>query len=612
MTAAILGGCQGDGKKDAAKSSEEATGTTAESQDQAIDMEHPVGAAAEGSAPTSAHRHPPLVFSEPESESEQPSAALPPVPVNQPILKNAQGKVGQLRSPQGTLKPGPLKLAATRLKSAQARIAAPPPTKPQFRSGSQKLAGASAKRPPQKLPFSPSAPGASPSPPLANQPAPATPQFQRKMAMVKDHEGPTQVEVFFATDRQLVGSVAPYERFKIFLWPVILLLSAVTMALWAITTKRLIPAAICVVAILAGVSLGYTAMIKWQRIERVDRNDDVRFSHQLSNLKSLDDPLHYGKCSVNIPTDHRVGIIDSPSLQRFEFSEDEDKHVILERVTSGPRAEFFDDLNERLGSSNGHTFVFIHGYNVSFENAVKRTAQIAYDLKFAGVPICYSWPSRGGLQDYTRDMANADWTVIHLQTFLNALFQETGAKRIHLIAHSMGNRALMQALERLSFEWAQTPATSSSLTDGTTASPGNSNQTASGEPSPRQFGQIIMAAPDISAHDFRQRYAQSLRRLSSQITLYASSRDRALMVSTSVHGHDRAGLAGDEICIVEGVDTIDVSQIDTSLIGHSYYGDNPAMIDDLRALIQLSHPTSERQWLQQVEMAADEIYWKFR
>ena len=610
MTASILGGCQGDGKKDAANSSVEAKEAAAESQDRGTDIENHVGAAVEGSAPTSAHLQTPLVFSEPESE--QPSEALPPVVVNQPSLKNAKGKVGRLRPPQGSIKPGPLKLPATRLKSGQERIAAHPPTNPQFRSGSQPLAGAAPKRTPQKLSVSPPAPSVSLPQPLANQPAPAAPQFQRNLSMVKDNEGPTKVEVFFATDRQLVGSVAPYERFKIFLWPVILLLSAVTMALWAITTKRIMPAAICVVAILAGVSLGYTAMIKWQRIERVDRNDDVRFTHQLSNLKSTDDPLHYGKCSVNIPTDHRVGMIDSPSLQRFEFSENEDKHVILERVTNGPRAEFFDDLNKRLDNSNGHTFVFIHGYNVSFENAVKRTAQIAYDLKFAGVPICYSWPSRGGLQDYTRDMANADWTVIHLQNFLNALFQETGAKRIHLIAHSMGNRALMQALERLSFEWAQTPTTSKSLTDRRTAAPENSNQTASREQSPLQFGQIIMAAPDISAHDFKQRYAQSLRRLSSQITLYASSRDRALMVSTSVHGHDRAGLAGEEICIVEGVDTIDVSHIDTSLIGHSYYGDNPAMIDDLRALIQLSHPTSERQWLQQVEMASDEIYWKFR
>ncbi|MGI9516297.1 MAG: alpha/beta hydrolase, partial [Pirellulaceae bacterium] len=123
---------------------------------------------------------------------------------------------------------------------------------------------------------------------------------------------------------------------------------------------------------------------------------------------------------------------------------------------------------------------------------------------------------------------------------------------------------------------------------------------------------IIMAAPDISAEEFRQRYADTLRKLSSQITLYASSRDRALMVSTSVHGHNRAGLAGDDICIVDGIDTIDVSHVDTSLIGHSYYGDNPALIDDLRALIQLAQTTSEREWLEQVKMASDKVYWKFR
>ena len=85
--------------------------------------------------------------------------------------------------------------------------------------------------------------------------------------------------------------------------------------------------------------------------------------------------------------------------------------------------------------------VFIHGYNVSFENAVKRTAQIAYDLQFPGAPVCYSWPSRGGLADYTRDENQAEWTVVHLHTFLQELVQQSGAKSVHLIAHSMGNRA---------------------------------------------------------------------------------------------------------------------------------------------------------------------------
>src|SRR5262249_2696270 len=34
-------------------------------------------------------------------------------------------------------------------------------------------------------------------------------------------------------------------------------------------------------------------------------------------------------------------------------------------------------------------------FNVTFEDAVRRRAQIAYDLQFPGTPIRYSWPSQG-------------------------------------------------------------------------------------------------------------------------------------------------------------------------------------------------------------------------
>ena len=52
-----------------------------------------------------------------------------------------------------------------------------------------------------------------------------------------------------------------------------------------------------------------------------------------------------------------------------------------------------------------HALVFVHGFNTTFDNALFRTAQIAYDLKFDGAPFVYSWPSQGqvGFQDYSYD-----------------------------------------------------------------------------------------------------------------------------------------------------------------------------------------------------------------
>ena len=124
--------------------------------------------------------------------------------------------------------------------------------------------------------------------------------------------------------------------------------------------------------------------------------------------------------------------------------------MVLNRVVKSSKEAFFGDINQQLVDQGANeALVFVHGYNVSFEAAIKRTAQISHDLEFEGTPICYSWASHGSLADYTRDMANADATVVTLHNFLVELVEKTGNTTIHLVAHSMGNRALLQALDRI-------------------------------------------------------------------------------------------------------------------------------------------------------------------
>ena len=48
-----------------------------------------------------------------------------------------------------------------------------------------------------------------------------------------------------------------------------------------------------------------------------------------------------------------------------------------------------------------------------------------------------------------------------------------------------------------------------------------------------------------------------------RVTLYASSSDEALALSKQVHGYPRAGESGDQLVVVPGIDTIDVSAVNT-------------------------------------------------
>lgn len=73
-------------------------------------------------------------------------------------------------------------------------------------------------------------------------------------------------------------------------------------------------------------------------------------------------------------------------------------HIIMQTPVLQTEADFATDLRAIVNKANGkkQAFVFVHGFNVTFEEAAWRTAQMAYDLAFDGAPMFYSWPSRGG------------------------------------------------------------------------------------------------------------------------------------------------------------------------------------------------------------------------
>lgn len=421
--------------------------------------------------------------------------------------------------------------------------------------------------------------------PPSDPPGPEAEPKIAKMEIVSDQDHHV-VKVFYATDRLPENLSDPENPIGVYKYPLIAGVVCVGFLVMAFRTKHRVR-----YGILALVAAGFalkttqtallTSQLRARALELADRVYGAD-RHEVSGTPVLE----MGICEVSVPPDHRVGLVESPSILRLEFREDPEKHVILERTICKPDEEFLEELQTCIAQSGTkQALVFIHGYNVSFDSAVKRTAQIAYDLNFDGAPICYSWPSQGGVAKYTYDEASIGWTVPQLETFLNRVVAESGAKTVHLVAHSMGNRALMEALERIYLQNKQRHY---------------------------QFGQIIMAAPDVDASLFRNRYVPVLKEMAQRATLYASSKDRALLASTEIHGYTRAGLSGEHLLALVGVETVDASLIDTSLVGHSYYGDNPIMIRDLRALIHENIPANSRAWLQEMLQKPDVFYWKFR
>jgi esterase/lipase superfamily enzyme len=123
------------------------------------------------------------------------------------------------------------------------------------------------------------------------------------------------------------------------------------------------------------------------------------------------------------------------------------------------------------------------------------------------------------------------------------------------------------------------------------------------------FDQIVLAAPDIDADHFRRDCAPALVKVANQVTLYASSDDQALIASRKVNGYPRAGDSGSNIVIVPGIETIDVSGTDLSLLGHSYYGDNESMLRDLYDVVRTRLPAPKRKSLIQ-RTTGPLVYWQ--
>ncbi len=402
---------------------------------------------------------------------------------------------------------------------------------------------------------------------------------------IESTEQPNSVRIYYATDRFLYSATDPQ------LWLTTLAPAVLVVMITALLTAGTFAGRKRVwwgLASLLGFALCYlivgNTIIKAGTLYRLAQDDSLWFSSRRMS-KTQKYPLNLGSSLVSIPPRHIEGEIEEPSPVYFEFKEDENKHIMIQRIDALDVDAFYSQLDKRVSQdSEKSILVFVHGYNVGFDSALRRTAQLSVDLKFSGAPVLFSWPSHGRLAWYRSDQEEADWSAPHLEQFLTDLRQRTGVKKIHIIAHSMGNRALVGALERLGLRYPyQQP----------------------------MLEQVVMAAPDVGLEDFKNRYASKVKQCAARTTVYASANDRALLASTHVNKEQRLGLTMSTQATIDGIDFIDVTPIDMSLLGHSYFGNHPLMIQELRFILRQNVGPERRDWLTPKDAQYQPPVWRF-
>lgn len=273
------------------------------------------------------------------------------------------------------------------------------------------------------------------------------------------------------------------------------------------------------------------------------------------------------KTLVEIPSAPEREAHPSTTPTALEVTIEDDKHIGRQ------------ELQRRLAlSPRKDVYVFIHGYNNTFEDAVETIGQLWHFLGRQGVPIAYSWPAGHGglLRGYTYDRESSEFTVYHLKEVLRAIASIPEVQNVHIIAHSRGTDVASTALRELHLEYIG-------------ANKNTREQL--------KLATLVLAAPDMDVDVVMQRLVTArLGRVPGHFALYVCAKDEALGISNWLFsGAARLGKLHPDIFTPEELEAmrkiktaqiIDARITDPGPYGHSYFHANPAVSSDLMLLIR--------------------------
>nr|WP_244318288.1 alpha/beta hydrolase [Roseibium hamelinense] len=270
--------------------------------------------------------------------------------------------------------------------------------------------------------------------------------------------------------------------------------------------------------------------------------------------------VDFAEVTISVPPTHVPGQIEWPS----KFPGDPNTDFVTRKAGYiDGEAAFKQRLNRRLAQlpkDKRTVFLFIHGYNTRFAEGLYRFAQFVDDSKFPGVPVFFTWASRGNLQDYVYDLNSAAIARDALEKTIRNLAQ-SNADEIVILAHSMGNWLLLETAARVS-----------------AADRRVINQ---------RIQQVVLAAPDIDIDLFKAQ----LRRLGKPPKPYiviVSKDDRALRLSRAIAGgKERVGAYSDDQELAElGAIVVDLTEVESEdSAHHSKFAQLAEFAPEIRSLL---------------------------
>lgn len=274
----------------------------------------------------------------------------------------------------------------------------------------------------------------------------------------------------------------------------------------------------------------------------------------------------------------RKPAIDLVSLDQYgALWSDIPTHPANEITDEQVTRDFLDAVQAKLDRSlHKEIFIFVHGFNTALDANTEIAAELFHYLGDDGVFMSYEWPSKHNAFAYTRDKANARYSVRYFRLFLEFLAEHTQAERINILAHSAGAPVAVGAVRELRLMLA--------------------HEDISTVQSHYRIGHMALFAPDMDLAQFVNAEHDGLHIIAESITVYISTRDKALDFSSWVYGFARLGepleaLKPKDLENLQhlgNVEVIDVAAAEKkhgSFLGHSYFHEDPWVSSDMIMLL---------------------------
>ncbi len=280
--------------------------------------------------------------------------------------------------------------------------------------------------------------------------------------------------------------------------------------------------------------------------------------------------LDHGKVLVSIPPVHKIGTLERP---RYGEASPKLHFKIQEQAFVDTEKEFSRQVDADLAThspENQDILLFVHGYNTGFRESALRFSQFAHDSGFRGTTVLFTWASRGTPVEYFYDRESATIARDGLERTLRNL-ATTKARKVHIMAHSMGNWVAMESLRQLQI------AGDAQLGD--------------------KLGEVILASPDIDVDVFKSQMRR-LGRPSRPYNLLVSKDDRALGVSQWLSGNQpRIGNYANDSEIAElGINVFDLTNVQSDdRLNHGKFARAPEIVQLLGNRISAGNKLAENE-----------------